>query len=259
MKYRHLYLATLSLIGTIFGTSAQAGEVRIAVATWLAEPMQAIATSFQNDTGNKVILTVANTSVLVQQIIDGTPYDMLLPNNTAALKTLENYQLIVPGTSYAYAENSLVLWSPIEGYIDDDGRVLTGAQFDRLSIASPNLVYGRPAQQVLNNLGLTGSGIASRLVERHNIAQSQQFVNSNSALLGIVNLSQVYANGKLSRGSAWVIPPSLYDPIIQQVAILEHARDNPAARSFEFYLKGSKAGAILANYGYKHDVIAGTR
>lgn len=258
MKYRRLYLATLSLIGTIFGTSAQAGEVRIAVATWLAEPMQAIATSFQNDTGNKVILTVANTSVLVQQIIDGAPYDMLLPNNTAALKTLESHQLVVPGTSYTYAENPLVLWSPIEGYVDDSGGVLIGKQFDQLSIVSPNLVYGRPAQQVLDNLGLT-SDIANKLVERHSIVQSRQFVNSSSTVLGIVNLSQVYADGKLSRGSAWVIPPSLYDPIIQQVAILEHARDNPAARSFEFYLKGSKAGAILADYGYRHDVIAGTR
>ncbi|MCW0205937.1 Molybdate-binding periplasmic protein [Achromobacter veterisilvae] len=257
MKFLHVLLTALPLIGTALSPSAMAGEVRVAVATLLAEPLRAIAESFEKDTGNKVVLTVGNTSELLRQIIGGAKYDLLLPNNTVVLKELEDRNLVVAGTRYTYATNSLVLWSPQEGYVDPQGQVLTRKKFDRLSIVSPALVYGRPAKQVLDNLGIA-SEVAAKLVERHDIAQSRQFVAAGGPDLGIVTLSQVYANGKLARGSAWLIPQSLYDPIRQQAVILDDGRNNPTARSFQFYLKGSKAGSILLAYGYKHEVIAGS-
>ncbi|KGD90149.1 molybdate ABC transporter substrate-binding protein [Achromobacter sp. RTa] len=256
MKFLHLLLAAVPLFGASFSPNAMAGEVRVAVATLLAEPLRAIAQSFEKDTGNKVILTVGNTSELLRQIIDGARYDLLLPNNTAALKELEDRNLVVAGTRFTYATNSLVLWSPEEGYVDPQGQVLTRKKFDRLSVVSPALVYGQPAKQVLDNLGIARE-ISAKLVERHDIAESRQFVASDAPGLGIVTLSQVYANGRLLRGSAWLIPQSLYDPIRQQTVILDEGRNNPTARSFQFYLKGSKAGSILLGYGYKHEVIAG--
>jgi len=256
MKFLHVLLTAFPLLGTSLGPSAMAGEVRVAVATLLAEPLRAIAQSFEKDTGNKVILTVGNTSDLLRQILGGARYDLLLPNNTAALKELEARNLVVAGTRYTYATNSLVLWSPQEGYVDSQGHILTRNKFDRLSVVSPDLVYGQPAKQVLDNLGIA-SKISAKLVERHDIAESRRFVASGAPALGIVTLSQVYANGKLSRGSAWLIPQSLYDPIRQQAVILDEGRNNPTARSFQFYLKGSKAGSILLGYGYRHEVIAG--
>ncbi|WP_236127570.1 substrate-binding domain-containing protein [Bordetella parapertussis] len=60
----------------------------------------------------------------------------------------------MPGTRHTYAQNVLVLWSPFKDYVDDQGQVLRRNQFQRLSVASPNRVYGRPAAQVLDNLGL---------------------------------------------------------------------------------------------------------
>jgi len=257
MRFPSILSVVLMLAGALFSTNASAGEIRMAVATLLAEPMRAIVANFEKDTGNKVTLTVGNTSALLQQIIDGAEYDVIVPNNNAALNELEKRDLLVPGTRYTFATNALLLWSPVRGYVDANGDVLTHNKFDQLSIVSPSLVYGRPAQQVLDNLGLAAA-IAGKLVERHDIAQSQQFITSDATGLGIVTRSQVYANGKLARGSAWVIPQSLYDPITQQMAILSAGRDNPAARSFQFYLKGSKAGSILLVYGYGHQVVTGT-
>ncbi|CFN67830.1 molybdate-binding periplasmic protein [Bordetella pertussis] len=71
-----------------------------------------------------------------------------------------------------------------------------------------------------------------------------------------MTLSQVYANGKLQRGSAWLIPQTLYDPIEQQAVILKPGRDNPVARSFLFYLRGPKAGSILISHGYRYQLFS---
>lgn len=257
MKYSRIPCAALLAAGALLANPAAAGEVRIAVATSLAEPIRIIAANFEKDTGNKVHYTVGATSGLVRQIAKGADFDVLLPNNNAAFSELEASRRVVPGTRYTYATNVLVLWSPLEGYVDVHGHVLTRNQFQHLSVASPSLVYGRPAAQVLDKLGIA-KAVEKKLVERHDIAQSEQFVAAGGADLGIVNLSQVYAEGKLARGSAWLIPESLYDPIEKQAMLLDPGRDNPAARSFLFYLKGSKAGSVLLTHGYKYQMVSGS-
>lgn len=254
MEYPRIPGAAL-LAAALLAGQASAGEVRVAVATKLAEPIRLVAASFEKDTGNKVHYTVAPTSAFLQQIAEGADFDVLLPNNKAALSELEALDRVVPGTRHTYAQNVLVLWSPFKDYVDDQGQVLRRNQFQRLSVASPNRVYGRPAAQVLDNLGLA-KAVEDKLVERHDLAQSRQFVTAGGADLGIVTLSQVYANGKLQRGSAWLIPQTLYDPIEQQAVILKPGRDNPVARSFLFYLRGPKAGSILISHGYRYQLFS---
>jgi len=242
-----LLAAVLSCVCAV--ATAAAGEVRVAVASGLAEPMRLIAASFEKDTGNKVYSTVDATSGLYARITRGTAFDVLVPGNSSVLGQLEARNLLVPGTRYTYATSPLVLWSPREGYVDDRGDVLVRNEFHRLSVASPSLVYGRPAAQVLDKLGVADA-VAQKLVERRTLAQSQQFVSAGGADLGFVTLPQVTLKGRLRRGSAWLVPRALYDPIEQQAAILDPGRDNLAARSFLFYLKGPKAGAILLDHGF---------
>ena len=46
----------------------------------------------------------------------------------------------------------------------------------------------------------------AKLVEGQNIAQTLQFVASGNAELGFVALAQVYKDGQITRGSAWIVP-----------------------------------------------------
>ena len=76
-------------------------------------------------------------------------------------------------------------------------------------------------------------------------------MQTGNAELGFVALSQVYKDGKLTSGSAWIVPANLHEPIKQDAVILNKGKDNAAAKALMDYLKGPKAAAVIKSYGYQ--------
>lgn len=212
--------------------------------------MRAIVAEFERKTGNVVALTIAATSVLYKRIQQGNHYDVLVAGNDVAPAQLEADRQAVPGTRYTYATRVLALWSPLEGYVDPQGDILKKNRFQRLSITSPEVKpYGRSAMQVLERLGLHDM-VTGKLVERHDASDTRRFVNNGTSDLGFLTLSYVYKNSRIERGSAWIVPASLYDPIRLDAVLLQDGKDNLAARSFMFYLKGPKVGQVMRAHGF---------
>ena len=102
---------------------------------------------------------------------------------------------------------------------------------------------------MLARLGLS-EAVKPKLVEGTNITQAYQFVATGNAELGFVALSQVFKDGQISGGSAWIVPEDMYEPIRQDAVILNKGKDNPAAAALVDYLKGPKAAAVIKSYGY---------
>ena len=103
---------------------------------------------------------------------------------------------------------------------------------------------------MLTHLGLV-KPLQAKFVQGENISQAFQFVSSGNAELGFVALSQVYVNGNLKSGSAWIIPDKLYSPIRQDAVLLTTAKNKAEAQAFISYLKTPKAKAVMATYGYR--------
>jgi len=241
-----LVLATLAV-----SASAAAGEVQVAVAANFTAPMQAIARQFEQDTGHKAVAAFGATGQFYAQIKNGAPFEVFLAADDDRPARLESEQQTVPGSRFTYAVGALALWSAKPGYVDDQGAVLKQNEFRHLAIANPKAApYGLAATQVLAKLGLADA-VKPKIVEGQSIAQTQQFVATGNAELGFVALSQVYKDGKLTSGSAWLVPASLHDPIKQDAVILAKGKDNPAAQAFVDYLKGPKAADIIKSYGYQ--------
>ncbi len=134
--------------------------------------------------------------------------------------------------------------------VDAQGEVLKRGDFKHLAIAAPKLApYGAAAVETLEKLGLL-SALESRFVQGENIAQTYQFIATGNAELGFVALSQVYANGKLKSGSAWIVPDNLHRPIRQDAVLLARAKDNAAAIALIDYLRSDAAKAVIRSYGY---------
>lgn len=102
---------------------------------------------------------------------------------------------------------------------------------------------------MLDKLNLTETTQA-KLVEGQNITQAFQFVSTGNAELGFVALSQIYKDGKLQSGSAWIVPAPLHEPIRQDAVILERARTTRPPRPCSITSKGPKAAAVIKSYGY---------
>ena len=242
-------LATVLGAG-LFACVAQAAEVQIAVAANFTAPIKEIAVEFEKDTGHKVVAAFGPTGGLYTQIKNGAPFEVFFAADDSTPAKLESEGDIVAGSRFTYAIGKLVLWSATEGYVDDKGEVLKANEFSHLSIGNPKTApYGLAATQVLDKFGLS-EVVKPKLVEGTNITQAYQFVATGNAELGFVALSQVYKDGRITSGSAWVVPENLYDPIRQDAVILNKGEDNPAAAALVHYLKGPKAAAVIRAYGY---------
>ncbi|AMB79771.1 MAG: molybdate ABC transporter substrate-binding protein [Pseudomonadales bacterium] len=243
--------ALAALIGCLAVTGVQADEVQVAVAANFTAPIQAIASDFEKDTGHKLIAAYGATGQFYTQIKNGAPFEVFLAADDSTPEKLEKEGDIVPGSRFTYAIGTLALWSAKDGYVDDAGKVLEKNQFKHLSIANPKAApYGLAATQVLAKLGLTDK-VKDKIVEGQNITQAYQFVSTGNAELGFVALSQIFKDGKVSHGSAWIIPETMHDPIKQDAVILKKGENNPAAKALTEYLKGPKAEAIIKSYGYQ--------
>lgn len=231
--------------------SALADQVQVAVAANFTAPMQAIARAFEQDTGHSVQASYGATGQFYAQISHGAPFEVFLSADDSTPAKLEQEGQSVPGSRFTYAIGTLVLWSPQAGFVDDQGALLEKGDFKHLSIANPKAApYGLAATQTLDKLGLSDK-LKSKIVEGQNITQALQFVSTGNAELGFVALSQVYKDGQITSGSAWVVPETMYEPIRQDALLLKKGEANPAAKALVEYLKGPKAAEIIKAYGYK--------
>lgn len=248
-RIRRIWLTLLA--GLSCSASVLAGEVQVAVAANFTAPLQAIAREFAQDSGHTLVAAFGATGQLYAQIQNGAPFEVFLAADASTPARLERQGLGLAGSRFTYATGRLVLWSATADYLDGSDAVLKQGQFRHLAIANPKAApYGLAATQVLARLGLR-EALQSKLVEGQSITQTLQFVSTGNAELGFVALAQVYKDGQISSGSAWVVPVELYEPIRQDALILKRGENNPAATALVEYLKGPQAAEIIRSHGYQ--------
>ncbi len=239
------------LASWLLSVAAQAAEVKVAVAANFALTMKDIAAEFEKDTGHKVSLTQGATGKFYAQITNGAPFEVFLSADDETPSRLIKEGKAVSGTQFTYAVGRLVLWSPDASLVDQGGGVLKTDRFKFLSIANARVApYGRAAVQTMQKLGVL-TAIEPRVVQGESITQTHQFVSSGNAQLGFVALSQVWENGRLKSGSAWIVPEDMHEQLKQDAVLLNPGKDSKAAVALLDYLKSDKARKIIDRYGYK--------
>ena len=235
-------------------SSAQASELRIAVASNFILPLKELSKEFQDSRGKKILLISGSTGKLFAQIIQGAPFDIFLAADSYRPKLLEKEGLGVPGTRFTYALGRLVLWSLNSKFIfKTDLQVLNKKNFRYLAIANPKTApYGKAAEQVLRKKGLWKK-IQDRLVRGENISQTFQFVVTGNADFGFIAFSQFAKKKSKLRGYSFTIPEDWHNPIRQQAILLKRAKANKLALDFINFLQNKHTKKIIESYGYSHE------
>lgn len=241
-----------ALLTLLLATAVRAAEVRVAVAANFAAPMQAIAAILEKTTGHRAELVSGATGRLYAQAANGAPFDVFLSADDDTPARMEREGLAVAGTRFTYAKGRLVLWSAQPGLVDAQGQVLKTGSFRKIAIARPEVApYGAAAMQALHKLGLA-QRLAQRMVYGESLGQTYAFVATGNAELGFVARSQILEGSKPKAGSAWDVPASLHEPLLQDAVVLRRAKDNPAAAALMALLKTERIRALMRSYGYEH-------
>ncbi|MGH8232038.1 MAG: molybdate ABC transporter substrate-binding protein [Steroidobacteraceae bacterium] len=243
----------LAALCLLTATAAQCDDLNIAVAANFYGTLQKLAPMFEQASGNHLLLSSGSSGQFYTQIREGAPFDVFLSADIDRPKQLESDGLTVPGSRFTYAIGTLVLWSPKDGVVDRDGKVLKAGRFHMLGIAEPRTApYGAAAQQVLTALGLWDRlNSDKKLAVGENINQAWQFAATGNVDMAFVALSQVSKDGSIS-GWYWLPPQSLYTPIDQDAVILERSTRGPAAEAFLKWLRqDTQAIATIKAAGYR--------
>jgi molybdate transport system substrate-binding protein len=241
--------------GAVACATAKAEEVTVAVAANFAAPMQKIAQAFEQDTGHKALLAFGATGKFYAQIKNGAPFAVLLSADDETPARLEKEGVAVAGTRFTYAIGRLALWSKNPFLVDDKGQVLLSNttdknSFKKIAIADPKLApYGAAAIEVLGRMDALAK-LTPKLVQGDSIGQAFQFVMTENAELGFVALSQISIDGRITQGSAWVVPQNLYTPLKQDAVLLPLGKNSAAAFALMKYMRTDRAQAIIRAYGY---------
>jgi molybdate transport system substrate-binding protein len=232
-----------------FAVSVQAAQVQVAVAANFAGVLEELAAAFKAKTGDELVISSAATGALYNQIAQGAPFEIFLAadNKRPAQAVTEGYG--VAGTVFTYAAGKVVLYSTVIDVTNGEA-VLRAGDFAHISVADAKTApYGVAAMETIDALGATDV-LAPKIVTGESIAQTILFVESGSADLGFVALSQVI--GKPAT-SVWTVPPDLYSPILQDAVLLKTGEDNPVAVAFLEFLRNEEAAAIISQFGYVVD------
>ena len=146
------------------------------------------------------MLAFGATGKFYAQIQDGAPFEVLLAADDETPAKLEREGLAVPGSRFTYATGRLVLWSADAGHRRRARARCCGSRHaaswrSRTRAWRP---YGAAAVETLTRLGVLAAW-QPQLVQGENIGQAYQFVATGNAALGFVALSQVMADGRISK------------------------------------------------------------
>lgn len=240
-----VFLASICLLigATTFEVSAFTKQtLKIAVASNFAPVAEQIFKDFEALHPNiKLTLISGATGTLYQQIRHGAPFDILLSADSIHTTKLVNEGFASRNSQRTYAIGQLALYSSEELVQSTD---ILAAHIGRIAIANPDIApYGKAAKQALESLGYWENYQSNRITGV-NINQTFQQVRSGAVGLGVVAQSQL----KMNNLDGFTLNTELYEPLIQQLVILNKAPDS--ALLFSDFILAEAAQLKVTESGY---------
>lgn len=237
----------LLVAAAISAVPAQAGTVHAAVAANFTKVAEQLGADFKTATGHDVVFSFGATGALYTQITQAAPFDVFFSADDKRTKTAIDEGFGVEGTDFTYAVGKVVLYSPVLDVTDGEAMLRANA-FQHIAVADPKTSpYGAAGVAVLEALGLT-EAVTPKIVTGENITQTLQFVDSGSAELGFVALSQVV--GKPAT-QLWLPPQESHPAIRQNAVLLKVGEGNEAAVAFIEYVRSEPSIAVIKAAGYE--------
>ena len=247
---RHAWALALGI--AVFAPAPALSEtVTVFAAASLTTALAEIEADFEAATGHDLVVSLAGSSALAQQIRQGAPADIFISASTDWMDLIAAEGLIEPGGRFDLLGNTLVLIAhgraaPTVAITPDfalSGLIGDGRLAMALVDAVPAGIYGKAA---LDHFGLWG-GIADRVAQTDNVRAALALVALGEAPYGIVYATD--ANAAQNVTIIATFPPESHPAIVYPLARLA-GRDGTGVAAMVAYLQGDAARAAFVRQGF---------
>jgi molybdate transport system substrate-binding protein len=249
MNYSRRVVLVLFLLSGIGMLSAAAAEVKVFAAASLTDVMQAIATKYESQSGDKIVFNFAGSNVLSRQIVQGAPADLFLSADEAEMDAVAKPGLLVNNSRQDLLSNTLVIIVPKESRLSvQDPGDLAKPDFKRIALADPETVpAGVYAKAYLEKKGVWTS-LQNKVIPTENVRAALAAVSSGNADAGIVYKTDALISK--STKVAYEIAAGEGPRILYPIALVKGSGNPQQAEKFLKYLESPDAAAIFAQYGF---------
>lgn len=234
------------------GPAAAAADVTVFASASLKEVVEALAESFEDETGQAVGVTIEGSSALTRQSRRGPSSDIVITEDTRWMDRMDDGKAIIADTRRMVARNRLVLVArtddteaatTLEGALSSAGRGV-------IAIGDPShSPGGRFAREALRKLGYWNS-LKDRTTQAGDTREIVRFVQRRVSRYGIAYHSDAEAFDDIREIAAF--PEELHHPIRYEIAITfqGQALNRELSREFVAYLTGPTGREILTGAGF---------
>ncbi len=237
------------LFALILG-SVHAQKVNVAAAANLRYVLEEIKTVYLKAHPKSVVnLTFGSSGTLVQQISNGASFDFFMAaDNEFPLKLKDKGLTVGPMTTYAFGK--LVLYSTTLDVKSLGLEVLKKPDVKKIAVANPETApYGERSVKLIKSLGLQ-EPLKSKLVVAENIAAAAQFAFTGNVEVGFIAYSLALAPEMAGKGSCYVIPAKMYQPIEQSCILIKRSVLNTEVARFRQFVLSKEVRPLWEKFGY---------
>ena len=223
--------------------------VLVSAAISLADVFGAVADVYERKTGTRVLLNLAGSNLLVNQLIAGAPIDVIISADVRQMDRAEAAGLIRAGGRMNLLSNQLVVVVPVDRVgtvttVDD----LASPEVGRIALGDPDAVpAGVYARDYLESIGLW-SVLRGKVVPTRNVRAALAAVEAGTVAAGFVYRTDAAMATNVVR--AFEVPIDTGPFIVYPAAVVSAAPNaTEASRLFEF-LRGSEARRLFEGAGF---------
>ncbi len=243
-------LASLLLAAGVFGAAPlSAADLTVSAAASLRDAFKAVAAAYEPaHPGTHIVLNLAASDILLNQIEQGAPADVFASADEATMDKAAAAGAIDTATRRDFAGNTLVVVvgvsSPAPARLAD---LASGPAFPRTAIGNPDSVpAGRYARQALTAAGLWQT-LQPRLVPAANVRQALDYVARGEVQAGFVYATDAAIEKDRVR-IALHVPTRT--PVRYPIAVVHGSAHADAARDFVRFVASPDGRAILERFGF---------
>lgn len=244
---KRLIITLLILISIL---NAKAQKVNVAAAANLRYVIEEIKSAYiKQHPKAKITITFGSTGMLVQQIMNGASFDFFMAaDNEFPLKLKEKGLTTGPLSTYAFGK--LILYSTTIDVNKKKLEALNNLGSKKIAIANPLVAtYGERSVAMLKKLKIYDD-LKSNIVVGENISQAAQYAFTGNTELGFLALSLVQTPEMKGKGSYYIIPENLYEPIEQTCILIKTPVLNTEAAKFKKFVLSPEIKSIWVKFGY---------
>jgi molybdate transport system substrate-binding protein len=224
-------------------------ELIVSAAASLTNAFGEIGKTFEKvNPDTKVIFNFAASGVLLQQIENGAPVDVLASADQKTMDQAMEKNLIVADTRRNFVSNELVLILPQgAGTTVKALKDLRAGGIQKIALGNPQSVpAGRYAQEVLSNEGLWEE-LESKFIFGESVRQVLDYVSRGEVDAGFVfSTDAVVAKDRVKV----VLETRNHKPISYPIAVVGSTKHTDLAKRFVQFALSAEAQEILSKYGF---------